>query len=111
MANVTLPKGVAHVSYRGGGCFLPVRTAYGRELLVEYVVDLVRTKGLVQVLIDEGRWLAEAAMGRPAVDCVSCERPTQTRCDHDGAGPYCVPCAFRDEEKREFVGAERRRAS
>ena len=108
---VTLPRGVAHVSYRGGGCFLPVRTPYGRELLVEYVGDLVRSKGLLQVLIDGQRWFVRGSTGCVSANCANCGRALMTRCDHEEAAPHCLRCAFLSEDLSRDMPLERRRAS
>ena len=110
-AMVTLPKGVAHVSYRGGGCFLPVQTPYGRELLVEYVADLVRVKGIVQVLIDDVRWLVQTCAGRPAASCTHCTETLKVRCDHEEASRLCMRCAFRAFDLSRDLPIERRHAS
>lgn len=108
---VTLPQGVAHVSYRGGGCFLPVRTPYGRELLVEYVSDLVHTKGLLQVLIDGQRWFVRASTGCVSANCAQCGRALMSRCDHEELAPHCLRCAFLPDDLLGDLPLERRRAS
>jgi hypothetical protein len=55
----TLVKGVAHVSFVGGGTFFPARSPDNRQALVEYVADRVRAAGRVQVLVDGQRWMVE----------------------------------------------------
>jgi len=47
-----LANGIAHISYHGGGVFLPARTPYDRELMVDCVADLVPAKGVIQVIVE-----------------------------------------------------------
>lgn len=50
-----LSKGIVHISFAGGGLFLPARSPYDRQMLVEHVTDRVRCKGHLQVLTDDER--------------------------------------------------------
>ena len=93
---MALPNGIAHVSYHGGGMFLPARTPYERQMLIEHVVDRARTRGQVQVLVDEQRWLVHAKRGRLSVCCERCSSAVEAACYSQGSGndAYCVRCAL-----------------
>src|SRR2546422_8387338 len=88
--------GIAHVSYPGGGLFVPVRTPYDRQMLVEQVVERVRTKGRVQVLVDERRWMACHLSRGSRVSCARCGTSTDSACTSPltGKAVYCAKCAL-----------------
>ena len=87
--------GVAHVSFVGGGMFVPVRTARDRESLVRSVADLIRTKGKVQVLLDGRRWLLDPKASQWRIHCEQCDRLVEMPCCEAGtATPYCLHCAL-----------------
>ncbi len=102
-------RGMAHVSYAGGGIFLPVRSPYDRQMLVEHVGECVRAKGQVQVLLGHQRWLVHRNRG--ATFCAGCGCPAACACT---AGPdtsvvYCVKCALGSESAERPQGAPERR--
>jgi len=85
-------RGIAHVSFPGGGVFLPTRSPYDRQTLTELVTDRARTKGRVQVLVDDQRWTVYCD-ARPCVRCgvaagVACYSPRNRQTG------YCVHCAL-----------------
>ena len=93
---IGLAEGIAHVSFVGGGLFIPARSPYDREVLVEHILDRVRMKGNVQVLVDNRRWLVNLLEARCATGCSSCGSNMTSVCSDtavDGV-VYCVPCAF-----------------
>ena len=91
-----LAKGIAHISFPGGGTFLPARSPYDREMLIEHVAHRVRAKGRVQVLLNEQRWLVDVGTGGASGDgCSACGRTLDmTWCVADVGVPYCAKCAF-----------------
>ena len=93
-----LAKGIAHVSFPGGGVFLPARTPYDRETLVEYVDHNVRANGRVQVLFADQRWLAYPGRQDAApADCTGCRRALAVACyaaSSASVTPVCPHCAF-----------------
>lgn len=91
-------RGIAHVSFSGGGMFLPARSPYDRQVLAEHVMSRVRTKGQVQVLIDNQRWMVYQRRGVRGVCCSQCGRAVDSACYLISANGtlYCVTCAFRD---------------
>jgi hypothetical protein len=92
---MALAKGIAHISFPGGGTFLSVRGPYDRELLIEHVAHRVRAKGRVQVLIDDQRWLIDPVIGQRSGACAGCGHSVDAVCSTPDAGvAYCVRCAF-----------------
>ena len=93
---MTIPSGIAHVSFSGGGIFLPARTPYDRQMLVEHVVDRAHSRGQVQVLLGEQRWMVHAKRGALALCCSSCSNTVDAACysSPQSSGALCVRCAF-----------------
>src|SRR5690242_6101556 len=91
-----LPKAIAHVSFPGGGIFLPARSPYDLQMLTEHIADRVRSKGHVQVLLDEQRWMVHLNRGPIRICCASCGDSADSTCYRapDGDAAYCVPCAL-----------------
>jgi len=91
-----LANGVAHISFVGGGLFLPARTPYDRELMIDYVADRVRSKGTIQVIVDERRWTVQRCAPVRGQECPSCGNHLKATCAlaerHDGIA--CMQCAF-----------------
>ncbi len=48
---IALAKGIAYVSFPGGGMFVPARSPYDRQMLVECVADRTLGTYKVQVLM------------------------------------------------------------
>lgn len=96
-----LAKGIAHVSFAGGGAFLPVRCAYDRQMLIEHVGDRARAKGHVQVLLGNQRWIVRRSRDRSAAPCAVCGGGARSVCSTSGLTDvvYCLHCALgRDVE-------------
>jgi len=96
--NILAP-GVVHLSFEGGGMFLPFRTPYDRQTLLEHIVDRVRCKNRVQVLIDKRRWLIDRLDLRKR-RCCSCGRHLDAACyDPSEQGSFhCLDCVFGPDE-------------
>jgi hypothetical protein len=95
-----LAKGIAHVSFVGGGIVLPARNAYDRQVLADLVATQARKKGRVQVLLDRDRWMVYGPRDqKTAWHCVCCGRRAQAACFSSGAGEaaYCLRCALSDD--------------
>ena len=92
----TLLKGIVHLSFPGGGMFLPARTPYDWQTLVEHVKDRVRSKGEVQVLIHDHRWLVRWCEASARSVCAVCGLASESTCHSSTSGStvYCVSCAF-----------------
>ena len=92
-----LANGIAHVSFRGGGIFLPARNPYDRELLLEHVAARVRSSGEVQVLLDGERWQVHPHRRSAACTCAHCGDAVDAACYAAAGGPAsCMRCALRD---------------
>jgi hypothetical protein len=90
--------GIAHLSFLGGGTFLPARTPYDRQMLLEHVGDRVRSKGRVQLLIDGRRWIVCRNDSGFGARCVRCNALIGTACCSiaGDAAINCVRCAVSD---------------
>ena len=84
---------VAHVSYLGGGVFLPDHGPGDRHTIMEYVERLASSKREVQILLDNQRWLVQSG---EHTCCAGCDLATQTACrEADNGGQfYCLRCAL-----------------
>ena len=91
-----LAQGIAHVSFAGGGFFVPARSPYDRQLLADRVLDRVRVKGKVQVLVDAQRWLVQLLRDSNMAGCRRCGSAMDSVCCRSAnrAARYCVACAF-----------------
>jgi len=87
-------RGVAHISFAGGGVFLPARNPYDREILAEHVADRVRCKGEVQVALDDRCW--SVSLSAVGASCSHCGHPLDSACSSptSGVDVLCVKCAF-----------------
>src|SRR5262249_23059910 len=92
------PNGIAHVSYPGGGIFVPARTPYDRQMLVEQVVERVHAKGAVQILIDDRRWIVRSLSRPSRSGCAHCGASINSACTSTTTGKavYCMKCALGD---------------
>ena len=79
-----LSQGIAHVSFLGGGLFLPARNAYDRQTLAEHVAARARANGTVQVVLNDERWLVCSIRGRSDGDCSGCNRALEVVCHAAG---------------------------
>jgi hypothetical protein len=75
-----MTKGIAHVSFPGGGMFVPARNPYDRQLLAEHVLSRARAKGQVQVLLDDQRWMVYHSPGRRNICCSRCGVAVDSAC-------------------------------
>jgi len=103
--------GIAHVSFRGGGMFLPARSPYDRQTLIEHITDRVRAKGDVQVLLHGQRWMVHLHRGQPPAYCTCCGTAVHCACHSTGncETVYCVNCAFGADTASMPVHQERQR--
>jgi hypothetical protein len=101
--------GIAHVSFRGGGLFLPARTPYDRQLLAEHVAARVRCSGQVQVLLEDQRWLVSRSSPRGSARCGRCGVALIASCSAAaGDDAWCLTCALVDGERAAQWPGERR---
>jgi hypothetical protein len=90
-------KGVARISFPGGGLLVPAKTPYEREVLFEHVHEYTKRHGQVRVELNGRAWLVRLHTD-PAVPCTGCSQllenlsyslPDRTWC------PACVRRSFR----------------
>ncbi len=88
--------GVAHVSFPGGCTFLPTRTPYQRQLLVEHVLQCVRVNGRVQVLVQDQRWMVYLHGDASTACCSRCgdSLGSAVYSAPDATETYCGECAL-----------------
>jgi len=98
---MTLARGIAHVSFAGGGVFLPARNPSDRQSLIADVALRARMNDLVQVLIDDQRWIVRALHEQCVAGCSRCGLALQPACYSaaDERAAYCVTCVFARETK------------
>jgi hypothetical protein len=91
-----LAHGIAHVSFRGGGFFLPARDPYDRQTLIEHITQYLRTKGHVQVLLDNHRWIVHPRTRPLATNCAACGQAAEAACyaNTSNSPPHCLGCAL-----------------
>ena len=87
-------KGIAHISFPGGGTVLPAENAYDWEILMDYVADTVRSSGPVEIRVDHQRWLVRYIRGPSGPDCSRCGHFLHTACctPMNAETSYCVKC-------------------
>ena len=87
--------GIAHVSFAGGGMFLPARSACDRQHLIESVMHTAAQHGQVQILVDDQRWLVQPGRARRIPSCAGCGAIAEPPCHAaDGGAVRCVTCAL-----------------
>jgi len=92
-----LPNGIAHVSFCRGATFLPARSPYDCETLIDHVTHAVRTQGRVQVLVHDQTWQVHLVTNfdSPATCSRCCQRlEAICHCSGETTATYCVRCAF-----------------
>lgn len=85
--------GVVHVSFVGGGVFLPARSEADRARVRAAVLDQMRVTDRVQVLAGGQRWVVRRVEAMQPVECHSCGTVTDSACFGDGI-VFCVACAL-----------------
>lgn len=89
-------QGVAHISFAGGSVFLPARTPYERQTMIDYVADRMRLQATIQVIVDKQHWTVQASDPAVAKRCSRCHHTVKVICSlagHESSG-LCMWCAF-----------------
>jgi hypothetical protein len=96
MTTTALAKGIARISFPGGGTVLPAENAYDWEILMEYVADNARTSGQVEIRVDDQRWLVRCIRGPSEAGCSRCGHFLYAACcsARNAETSYCVKCIF-----------------
>jgi hypothetical protein len=103
-----LASGIAHVSFLGGGIFLPARDPYDRQTLIEHVTQRLHAKGQVQVLVDNHRWMVQAGATYRTATCAACGQAVDAACfsNMSNGAAYCVHCALGGPTRAEQLDQE-----
>ena len=86
-------KGVAHISFEGGGLIVPAQTPYEREMLFEHVEVSTKRYGRVWLDVNRGHWTISLRNGDREA-CASCSRWLNLIYRFDGQ-TLCGQCARR----------------
>ncbi len=87
-------RGVAHISFEGGGLIVPVQTPYERQLLFEHVEVSTKRHGSVRLDVNRQKWTISLSNGHREA-CASCTRqPDSLTYRFDGQS-LCGQCARR----------------
>jgi hypothetical protein len=87
-------KGVARISFEGGGLILPTQTRYERELLIEHVELSAKGRGSVGLDFNGRQWTVSSKNGRNEA-CASCARWPDKLTFRLGGRTLCGRCARR----------------
>jgi len=86
-------EGIVHLSFPGGGVFLPARSAEDRDRVRAAVQDQMRVVDRVQVLTGGQRWVVRRVPAARPVECHCCGTVTDSACFGDGV-IFCMSCAL-----------------
>lgn len=91
-----LPNGIAHVSFCRGATFLPARSPYDCETLIDHVTHAVRTQGRAQVLVHDQTWQVHLVTNfdSPAT-CSRCCQRLEAICHCSGETTATLLCPVR----------------
>jgi hypothetical protein len=105
--------GVARLVFAGGRAFLPLHDSYDRQMLVEHVLDGIRSNGRIQVTINKRSWAVCRSRAPMDACCCGCGHFTSSVCHaaEDGDACYCVPCALLGQRHSAPRAAHERRAA
>ena len=87
-------KGIAQISFHGGGLVLTAKTPYERELLFDHVKQYANRYGRVRLVLNRREWTILRNDGDGAA-CAACQQPDRLTYERDGR-ILCAQCARRD---------------
>jgi hypothetical protein len=87
-------KGVARISFHGGGLLLPAKTPYERELLFEHITDCTKRHGQVRLEFNRREWFVRLNTS-PADVCTACRQPLEKVTYTIGEHRLCGQCIRR----------------
>lgn len=85
-------KGIAQISFQGGGLFLPAKTPYERELLLEHAKMCTRRHGRVRLALNQHEWTVTRTEDDEE-QCSSCGRPLDSLKYAYAGRNLCTQCA------------------
>jgi len=95
-----LAQGIAHVSFPGGGTFLPFRSAGDRRRLIANIANYSRTGDPVQLLFDEQRWVIRPRNVSLPTGCAGCGTAAELAAFSvaDENTSYCITCVLAGDQ-------------
>jgi len=87
-------RGVAHISFEGGGLIVPVQTPYERQLFFEHIDLSAKRHGSVRLKINRRHWTVSLHNGDHEA-CASCPRSLDALTYRLNGQTYCGQCARR----------------
>jgi len=85
-------RNVAHLSFRGGGFIIPVRTPYDRQLLFEHLAQYAKRHGRIFVELNGERWTITVADAQTPL-CARCNQQPDNLSYRSRDVSLCHPCA------------------
>jgi hypothetical protein len=87
-------KGIALISFQGGGVVLPARTPYEREVLFDHVRQCVNRHGRVRLAFNRREWMVRL-MSEPPRTCTTCAHPIDNLIYEYNGRDLCGHCVSR----------------
>ncbi len=87
-------RGIAQLTFQGGGFILPSKTPYERELLFEHVAQYAKRHGSVHLQFNAQHWTVTRAEERSEVCAICNQQPDNLSYVSKGFS-LCHPCARR----------------
>jgi len=87
-------KGIAFISFPGGGLVLPARTPYEREMLFQHVKQCANRYGRIRLTFNRLEWTVEFLSGG-AITCTACNKSIEALVYESSGRKLCAHCAGR----------------
>jgi len=89
-------KGIAKLTFPGGGIVLPGRTPYERELLVEHIQYHVRRRSALHLELDGHNWSIVFDDSFESDHCATCQRTTDIHAGNHMIkhATFCLRCVI-----------------
>lgn len=86
-------RGVAQISFSGGGMFLPSRTPYERELVFEHAESYARRYGKARLQLSRNFLLVSSEPSESNESCAECGQSLRSVTFATGGRVLCRYCA------------------
>lgn len=85
-------RGIAHISFQGGGLIVPAHTPYERQLLFEHIELVTKRRGAARLSLNGRLWTICLNAGAQEV-CAACPRLLDNLTYQFDGLTCCVRCA------------------
>lgn len=85
-------RGIAFISFPGGGLVLPARTPYERELLFQHVKQCANRYGRVRLAFNRREWTVQVVSGDSS-PCAACDQRVEGLLYESAGRTLCAQCA------------------